>query len=69
MLGLLRLLAEAGATASWIIFFVAAIIAVFTVYIGIAMWATLRARDPEQRKIGYKVFRDLLRTFGRGRWQ
>jgi hypothetical protein len=69
MLGLLRLLAEAGPTVSWIIFFIAAIVAVFVVYIGIAMWAIIRARDPEERKIRYEVFRDLLRAFFRGRWQ
>ena len=68
MLGLLRLLAEAGAAASWIFFFVAAIVAVFVVYIGVSMWATFRARDPEQRKIRYKIFSDLLRAFHRG-WQ
>jgi membrane-anchored protein YejM (alkaline phosphatase superfamily) len=62
-------MAEAGATASWIIFFIAAIVAVFVAYIGIAMWAIMRARDPEERKIRYRIFRDLLRFFGRGPWQ
>jgi hypothetical protein len=69
VLGLLRLLAGAGTAASSIIFFIAAIIAVFTAYIGIAMWATYRAHDPEQRKIHYRIFRDLLRIFGRGERQ
>jgi hypothetical protein len=69
MLGLLCLLVEAGTAASWIICFIAAIAAVFTVYIGIAMWATLRARDLEQQSIRYRVFRDLLRAFDRGRRQ
>ena len=69
MLAVLRLLAEAGDRASWIMYFIAAIVAVFTVYLGIAMWTTLHARDDEQRKAGYKVFRDLLKIFGRGRWQ
>ena len=61
MLAVLRLAAEAGAAASWILIFIALTVAVFTLYIGIAMWATLRASDPEQRKIGYEVFRELLR--------
>ena len=69
MLGLLRLLADAGTTASWITCFIAAIVAVFTSYIGIAMWATYRADDTEQREIRYKIFRDLLRIFSRGRRQ
>jgi hypothetical protein len=42
---------------------------VFTAYIGVAMWATLRAPDAEQRKIRYKMFRDLLAAFVRGRRQ
>jgi hypothetical protein len=67
MLELLRLLAEVGAAANWIIVFIAAIIAVFVGYIGIAMCATLRACDADQRKIRYQVFRDLLRPFDRGR--
>jgi hypothetical protein len=67
MLGLLRLLAEVGAAANWIVFFIAAIIAVFMVYIGIAMWAIFRTRDADQQKIRYKVFRDLLGVFDRRR--
>lgn len=66
MIELLRLLAKAGAAANWIVIFTAVIIAVFVGYIGIAMCATLRARDADQRKIRYQVFRDLLRAFDRG---
>lgn len=69
MLGLLRLLAEAGTAAGWIVFFLAAIVAVFTAYIGIAMWATYRARDLKVQEVRYKIFHDLLRFFGRGRRQ
>ena len=69
MLALLRLMAEAGTAASWIVFFIAAIVVVFTVYVGIAMWAIYCAHDPEQQKVRYKIFRDLLRAFGRGRQQ
>lgn len=67
MLVLLRLLATAGATASWIVIFVAVIIAVFVIYLGITLYATLRATDAEQQKIRYRVFRDLLHWFDRGR--
>lgn len=67
MLELLRSLAEVGATANWMVYFIAAIATVFTAYIGIAMWATLRAHDTDQRQIRYKMFRDLLGVFVRGR--
>jgi hypothetical protein len=63
MLELLRLSAEVGAAANWIVIFTAAVIAVFVAYVGVAMYATLRATDPEQQKLRYKVFRDLLRIF------
>ena len=62
MLVLLHLLAEVGAAANWIVFFIAAIIAVFTAYIGIAMWAIYLSRDADQREVRYKVFRALLRA-------
>jgi hypothetical protein len=68
MLELLRLSAEVGAAASWIVIFIAAVIAVFVAYVGVALYATLRATDPEQQKLRYKVFRDLLRIFA-GRWR
>jgi hypothetical protein len=68
VLEILRLLVAIGATASWIGIFVAAIIAVFVAYIGIAMWATFHASDPEQQKVRYTVFRDLVEaTIGRWR--
>jgi hypothetical protein len=64
---LLRVSAAAGPSASWLAKFAAAAIAVFVLYIGIAMWATLRAADADQRKVRYQVFRDLLDLFRRGR--
>jgi hypothetical protein len=66
MLELLRLLAEIGTAANWVVIFTLAVVAVFVGYLGIAMHATFRASDPEQRKIRYKVFQDLLRIFVRG---
>ena len=63
MLALLRLLAAAGATANWIIIFIAAIVVVFVGYLGIALYATLRAVDPGQRQVLYQVFSDLLGWF------
>ena len=67
MLELLRLLTEAGAAVNLIVIFIAATIAVFMGYIGIAMYATLSARDPKQQKIRHEVFQDLLKVFVRGK--
>ncbi len=67
MLELLRLLAAVGTAANWIAIFFAAIIAVFVLYLGIALYAVLRASDKEQWERRYKVFRDLLHWFDRGR--
>jgi len=58
-----RLTAEAGSAATWIAVFAALMVAVFVLYVGIAMHATLHARDPEQTKIRYQIFRDLLALF------
>ena len=64
---LLRLLAEVGPSATWIAKFCAAVVAVFVLYVGIAIWATIVTRDPEQRNVRYQVFRDLLELFRRRR--
>jgi hypothetical protein len=64
---LLRLLAEIGPGVIWVFIFIAAVVAVFVLYIGIALWATLRAKDPDQRTVRYQVFHDLLDLFLRGR--
>lgn len=55
-----HLMTEIGPWADWIAIFVAAVIAVFVVYVGVALWATLRCHDPGQQEIRYRVFRDLL---------
>jgi hypothetical protein len=60
---LLRSLAELGPVATWFALYVAAIVAVFVLYVGIALRAVLRATDTEQREIRYQVFRDLLSLF------
>ena len=61
---LLRLIAVIGPQVTWVFIFIAAVVAVFVLYIGIVIWVTLRAPDPE---VGYKIFRDLLDLFRRGR--
>lgn len=60
---LFRLLVECGPKAFWIVIFFGGLTAVFVLYIGIAMRATLRAHDPEQQQVRYQVFRDLLELF------
>ena len=64
---LLRLMAEIGPQIIWIFILIAAIVATFVLYVGIALWVTLRTRDPRRQKISYQVFRDLLDLFRRGR--
>lgn len=62
-----RLLTEFRPRAFWIVIFFGGLTAVFVLYIGIAMRATLRARDPEQQQLRYQIFRDLLELFLRGK--
>jgi hypothetical protein len=62
---MLRVLAEVGPGATWIMVFLAAIIAVFALYVGIALLATLRAVDDKQQEICHQVLRDLLDLFRR----
>ena len=64
---LLRLIAEIGPQVIWVFIFIAAVVAIFVLYIGIAIWATLRAPDLPQQKVRYQIFRDLLDLFRRGR--
>ena len=64
---LLRLLAAIGPQVIWVCIFIAAMVAVFILYVGIALWVTLCAKDPRRQKISYQVFRDLLDLFHRGR--
>lgn len=65
---LLRLMAEIGSQVTWVFVFIAATVTAFVVYIGIAMHAVLhRGQDPAQQEVSYRVFRDLLELFRRGR--
>jgi hypothetical protein len=64
---LLRLSAEVGPSAAWAMMFIAAVIAVFVLYVGVAILATLCAKDPEQSKVRYQIFHDLLGLFDRRR--
>ena len=68
---LLRLVAEVGPVASWIILFLAiffaVIVVIFVRYVGKVLHALLGERDPEQRRILHQVLRDLLELFRRGK--
>lgn len=59
----LRVSSELGPVATWLAIFVTAAAAVFVFYVGVALYAVLRASDAEQRKIRYQVFRDLIDLF------
>lgn len=63
---LFRIQAAVGPNVAWIVKCSAAVVAIFVLYVGIAIWATLRAPDAEQRNVRYQIFRDLLDLFRRG---
>lgn len=64
---LLRLLAEIDPGVIWVFIFIAVIVAVFVIYVGVALWATLRRpKYPGQQELSYRVFHDLLDLFRRG---
>jgi hypothetical protein len=58
---------EIGPRIIWIFIFIMALVATFVMYVGIALWVTLRTRDPSRQKISYQAFRDLLDLFHRGK--
>jgi hypothetical protein len=58
-------LAELGPTVRWLAIFFAAVVAVFVLYVGVALRAVLSATDEEQRKVRLEVFKDLLGLFRR----
>lgn len=63
----LRQLVEMGPAAGWILAFAVAMVAVFVLYVGVAMVATLVTRTPRKTKVRYQVFTDLLDLFRRRR--
>jgi NADH:ubiquinone oxidoreductase subunit 6 (subunit J) len=64
---LFHLVAAAGPAAARAASFSAAVIAAFVVYVGIAMVVVLGTDDVRKAEIRYRVFRDLLGLFRRGR--
>jgi hypothetical protein len=63
----LRLAGEVGPGATWLLILIAAMVATFVLYTGIALLAALCAKDPEQGKFRYGIFQDLLGLFDRRR--
>jgi hypothetical protein len=63
---LLRLMAELGPQVIWVFIFIAAVVAVFVLFVGIALLVTLITKNPRKQKISYQIFRDLLDLFRRG---
>jgi hypothetical protein len=64
---LFHLAAAVGPTAACAAGLSAVVIAAFVVYVGIAMVVVLRTDDVRKAEIRYRVFRDLLGLFRRGR--
>lgn len=59
----LRIAAEIGPQAVWVLVFVAAVIGTFVAFVGITLVAVLCARDEQQGQLRYRLFRDLLDLF------
>jgi hypothetical protein len=57
---LLHVLAEVGPVILLIVGCIVCLIVTLVLYIGIAMWAVMRARDTQAQTVRYRVFRDLL---------
>ena len=66
LIELFRLLAAIGPGVAWVLKFIAAVIAVFVVYVGIALVAALITREPRLRQTRHEILRDLLDLFRRG---
>ena len=60
-------MAVLGPQVMWVFIFMAAIVTVFVLFVGIALLVTLITKDPRKQKISYQAFRDLLDLFRRGR--
>ena len=64
---LFHLAAAAGPAAAWAAGFSAVVIVAFVVYVGLARVVVLRTEDVRKAEIRYRVFRDLVGLFRRGR--
>jgi len=62
----LRALEEEGPQALWVVGCFAAPVLVRTLYLGVAMFAAMKARDQANRDTCYRIFHDLVELFRRG---
>ena len=59
----LRVLAEAGPSAQWLLALFAGVIATFTLYLGIVMIVAIITDDEKRREVCYRIFHDLVEFF------
>jgi hypothetical protein len=59
-------MAAIGPGVAWVLIFMAAVVAVFVLYVGIALLAALFAQEPGPQEARSKILRDLLNLFHRG---
>jgi hypothetical protein len=59
----LRVVAEAGPSARWVMTLYAGVIVALTLYLGIAMIAAITTGDEKRREVCYRIFRDLIEFF------
>lgn len=62
----LRVVAEVGPQARWIVALFVGVIATLTLYLGVAMIAAIMAKDEPSREARYRIFHDLVELFRRG---
>jgi hypothetical protein len=62
-----HLLYAVSPEATWALEFLAALIALFAFYVGVALAATLFAKDKGTKELYYRVLRELLKIFRRRR--
>jgi hypothetical protein len=60
---IVRVLADVGPQADWILVFFAVIIGVFALLFVLVTCVTIFTSDSEQRKTCHAILRDLLRSF------
>jgi hypothetical protein len=63
-----ELLVTLGPAASWLVVFIAVVVAVFVLYVGLAVVVALFHRDEKARKQAASVLRMLLQAVLRGRF-
>jgi uncharacterized RDD family membrane protein YckC len=63
--GMLRVFAEIGTQAEWLLIFLAVVVGVFVLVCALAAFVAIFTTNPDQRQIFYRIFHALLRFFHR----